>query len=510
MADSTERDQDETLETGAEPIEGGAAGTEAAEPVKLNLDVQIDSRSACERHITVKVAREDIDRYFDKEFSELMPNAQVPGFRPGRAPRKLVENRFRKDLAQKIKTELLMDSLSQLNEDHKLSAISEPDIDLDAVELPDEGPLSFEFNLEVRPEFDLPTWKGLKLEKPVRTVDDKEVDAALATILENRGRLAPHEGPAEAGDYITCNVTFKQGDEVLSTHDELMLRLLPTLSLQDGKVENFGGQMAGIQGGETRTLEAHIADDAQEERRGQVVTAEFAVLDVKRLEKAELTPELLEELGDFSLEADLRDAIRDSISRRLGYEQQRRARQQISKLLTEAASWELPPGLLQRQSRRELQRAVMELQRSGFSEEQIRAHENELRQNSRASTAQALKEHFILERIAEDQNIEADDNDYDIEMSLLAAQSRESVRRVRARLEKSGSMDVLRNQIIERKVIELIMEHAQFQEVPFEVEANDVEAVEAAICRQESEIPEAKAGGEASPTGRPEEPRPHG
>ena len=150
------------------------------------------------------------------------------------------------------------------------------------------------------------------------------------------------------------------------------------------------------------------------------------------------------------------------------YEQHRRAREQITAALTVAANWELPPAMLQRQSRRELQRAVMELQRSGFSDEEIHAHENALRQNSMASTARALKEHFILERIAEDEEIDADEEDYEAEIRLIAAQSDESPRRVRARLEKSGSMDVLRNQIIERKVIERILEHATFKEVPYE------------------------------------------
>ena len=121
---------------------------------------------------------------------------------------------------------------------------------------------------------------------------------------------------------------------------------------------------------------------------------------------------------------------------------------------------------MERQSYRELERAVLELQRSGFSEEEIHAHENLLRQNSRVLTARALKEHFILERIAEDQEIEAEEEDYDSEIRLIAAQRNESPRRVRARLEKSGSMDVLRNQIIERKVVDLILEHAQFHEVP--------------------------------------------
>ena len=135
-----------------------------------------------------------------------------------------------------------------------------------------------------------------------------------------------------------------------------------------------------------------------------------------------------------------------------------------------AANWELPPGLLQRQARRELQRAALELQRSGFSDDEIRSHENALRQNSMASTARALKEHFILERIAEEEEIDANEQDYDDEIRLIASQTKDSPRRVRARLEKSGSMDVLRNQIIERKVIKRILAHATFKEVPYKMQ----------------------------------------
>ena len=116
--------------------EPGAAGAESTE---LHLDVEIDSPSACQRHITVTVAREDIDRYLDDAFSEMMGTANVPGFRVGRAPRKLVEARFRKEVSDQIKGSLLLDSMAQVNENHDLAAISEPDIDLEAVELTHRG-----------------------------------------------------------------------------------------------------------------------------------------------------------------------------------------------------------------------------------------------------------------------------------------------------------------------------------------------------------------------------------
>jgi trigger factor len=122
----------------------------------------------------------------------------------------------------------------------------------------------------------------------------------------------------------------------------------------------------------------------------------------------------------------------------------------------------------------------MELRRSGFSEAEIRARENQLRQNSAATTAVALKEHFILERVAEEEKIDVDDRDYEEEISLIAAQSGESPRRVRAQLEKRGLMDVLRNQIIERKVLELVQSEAKFKDEPYELTITDAEAVDMA------------------------------
>ena len=114
MSDTDNRDLPEAVLNSDDVRRRGEA---KRKPQRLALEVKVDTRSTCERHVTVTIPREDIDRYFDKEFTELMPTAHVPGFRPGRAPRKLVETRFRKDIAGKVKSELLMDSLTQVNED---------------------------------------------------------------------------------------------------------------------------------------------------------------------------------------------------------------------------------------------------------------------------------------------------------------------------------------------------------------------------------------------------------
>jgi trigger factor len=103
------------------PLADDAEGEEQQE--KLNLSIKVDSPSACQRHVTVTIPREDIERYYDKAFSELMDTAAVPGFRPGRAPRKLIETRFKKDVRDQVKGSLLMDSMTQITEDENFSAI---------------------------------------------------------------------------------------------------------------------------------------------------------------------------------------------------------------------------------------------------------------------------------------------------------------------------------------------------------------------------------------------------
>jgi trigger factor len=470
---------------------GQAEGEKEAEP-KLTLEVNIESRGTCQRHIAVKVSREDIDRYFEKEYTSLMSSAQLPGFRQGHVPRRILESKLRKDVVDKVKKNLLMDSIAQVSEDEPLAAISEPDFDLKAVQLPDEGAMTYEFDIEVRPEFDMPNWKGLKIERPVREFTQADVDRTLKEILSRRGQLTPHHGPAELGDYVSTSLVFTHEGKKLSSADEELIRIRPTLSFRDGKIAKFDELMCGVCAGQTRVGEAHLSDDAPNaELRGKTVTATFEVKEVKRLEVPELTPQLIQSLG-FESEAEVRDVVRDNMTRQLEYQQRRRARDQVTAALTVAAAWELPPALLRRQSQRELSRAVMELQSAGFNDDQIRAHENDLRQNSMRSTARALKEHFILEKIAENEKTEETPEDYDREIELIARQAEESPRRVRARLEKTGRMDALRNQIIERKVIDLILQYAEFKDVPYPLEELDAEAIEFTAGGVESAIPEAK------------------
>jgi len=470
----------------------------------LDLDVAIDEVSTCQRRVRVTIPRADIDRFRDDAIGELMPQALLPGFRPGRAPRRLVSSRFKGELSDQIRSKLVTAALAQVSESGKLAPISEPEFDMAAVVVPDDGPLTFEFSIEVRPEFELPKWKGLAISRPAREIGPADVDEALGNLLRERGRYVPHSGPAKAGDLVVANLRFRDGDERLSAAEQLEIVVRPKLSFADGELAGFDRLVAAAKPGETVSATVRVSDEAAVERlRGREATLDLEIVEVKRHELPTLTPVLLEELGGFESEEALRGAIAKQLEGQLEWYRRRQVRQQVAAALTASASWELPPDLLRRQAQRELERSILELRRSGFDDDSIRRHVNELRQTVMASTARALKEHFILERIAEGEGIADAPADYDDEIRAIATQSGESPRRVRASLERRGLMDVLRNQIIERKTIDLITSHASFKDVAFGFSRPEIEAIDHAVCGVvvgEEEIPVAT---QSEPGGRP-------
>lgn len=474
------------------------AAADSPEKQPIQLQVKVESPQACLREVVVTIPESEVQRYLKEAYDELVPEAQVPGFRSGRAPRKLVEKQFKDRISEQVKGALLMDSLSQVTESENFSAIGEPDFDYNSIKIPDSGDFKYQFQIEVRPEFDTPKWKGLEISKPVEQIADEDVQAAIDRVLAKYATLEASDEPAELGDKLLITAEFKQNGKVVSEMEEELVTLEKRLSFTDAVCSDFGDLMVGVKEGESRTGKVKLADGiANEELRGQELDATFQVVEVFKRDLPKMTPSFLEELGDFESEEELKDFVRDSLSRQAEYRTQQELRRTVIQKLAGNANFDLPATLVKRQTLRELERKVLELRRSGFDEDSIRRFVNASKQNAQASTEAALREHFILEKIAEEENVDADENDYSAEIALIAQQSDMPERRVRARLEKQGQMDALRNQIIERKVIEMIVDAAKVTEEPVEKKEGDEES-EFAIyhsvlaSKEEDAIPQAK------------------
>lgn len=479
---------DATLET----VDEGAEAAVASEPdgkKKLELSVEIESTGPCQRHVKVTVPRSEVDRFLNEEFSDLVKSAAVPGFRPGKTPRRLVERRFKKDVTDQVKRNLLAQSLEQVGEDHKLEPLSDPDIDFAAIELPESGDFIYEFDIEVRPEFDLPEYKGLAIKRPMKEVTDKDVALEIDKLRRRYGEMITKEGPVALGDTIVADVRFLDGKKVLSQFDSITIQVDKDLYFRDGHIENFSAGVAGAVAGDARDLKAKLSDAIGiPELRGKVVDATVVVHEVQSAKLAEMGPAFFEQLG-VGDEGELRDLLASIIRRRIEYAQQQAATDQVMDKIVESANWDLPPELLRRMSQRTFQRKVHELEQAGFSEEEIRARVNLLRQNSQASTAKALKQQFVLQAIADKEGIKIEQEDLDAEVARVAERSGESARRVRARVEKEGLWESLAIAALERKTVERILESAQIQEVAYQEEEIESSGVDAAAFPEDEVKP---------------------
>jgi trigger factor len=454
-------------DTGATATAEADAAPEA--PAKLRQDVVITDSGPCKKHIKVTVNRDDIDTRIDEKMTDLVrkDHPMVAGFRPGKAPRKVIERRFQKEVHEQVRGEVLMASLEQIAEDHDVAPLAPPNINPAAIEIPKEGPMIYEFDVEVRPEFDLPDYKHLKLKRPIIKYTDVDVAREERRILEPLGEYVPkgENTTIEVGDSVVADMQSKLGDRVMNDVKDVRIRVDERLALKDGVSEHFGQQMKGAKVGDTRVVDIVLSDAVTDPAlRGQTVKSSLTVKEVLSLKLPELTQDVLMNFGVRTREA-LQEKVRVNLDRQLDYLQRQSIRQQVLQMIDQASKWQLPQDLLQRQARRTFNQRVLEMRSSGMTDEEIAGRQRLLERDVLQSTAMALKEQFVLHKIAEEDKLEVEEGDIDTEIEMIADRTGETPRRVRARLERDDLMETLAVQLLERKALDLILENAEYEDV---------------------------------------------
>lgn len=475
------------MTTATEPTKSDSITAPDMVAEKLPQTVEIKDIGPCKKHVKVTIEETAIRARFDEKYSDLVLKATgvVPGFRPGKAPRKIVEKRYRKEVAQDIKQELLMASLEQLAEEQAISPLSPPELDPIGLEVPETGPFIYEFDIEVRPEFDLPSYKGLSIRRPTHAVTDADVAKATRRLLEPLGKVELKTGAAALNDLITADVAISRDGKEINKLSDTRFKVEKRLALDDGVCEKFGEILSGAKVGDTRTVDIVLSQAVNNpDLKGQTVQAAFTVKEIRQVVLPELSNSVFDYYGVRSADQ-FDELVRSRLDRQLEYVARQTARTQVLEKLAKDANWDLPQDLLQRQARRTLARRVMEMRESGMPDEQIRGRSRVLEMDAMRSTAAALKEHFVLQKIAEVEKLEIEDADIEAEIDAIADRSGESYRKVRARLEKDDLIEALATELLERKALDLVLESATYEDYefnPLEDREGDVATAEATVA----------------------------
>ena len=450
---------------------------------KLSLKVDIQNVGPCRKHVRVTVPRSDIDHFSDQALEEIVQTVAVPGFRKGRVPASLAQKRFREDIASNVRQRILMQSLEQLAEENTLDPINEPNFDVESLVIPEEGDFEYEFDVEVRPDFELPKYDGMVIQRPIRDVSEVDVDNYLDRYLNQYAVYESHDGPAEPNDFVVAAVEFTKDGQPFRKISSIVLQLKPTIRFRDAELKDFDKLMAGVVAGAVKQTQVTISHEAEQvEMRGETLDAVITVGEVQRVKLPELNPAFFDRIGYADLAA-LRADILGMLERQVIYEQRQSVRKQVIDKITESATWELPELLVRKQTENALRREILEMEQAGFTTQQVMARENQLRQNAVTTTRQALKEHFVLDKIAEHEKIEVTPSDIETEIQLMAIQRGDTPRRVRSRLIKSGVIENLEAQIRERKAVDVLLKSAVYEDVAVKPSyEDDVQALSISVC----------------------------
>ncbi len=457
--------------------------------------VDVEDVGPCKKKVSIEIPEEQVKTAREEEYTNLQKDAELPGFRKGRAPRRLLEKRFGDDISERIKLKLLAEVSESALKDKELDALKDPDIDFKKIELPESGPLKFDFEIEVRPEFELPELKGIPVTKPVEDITDEQVDQELQQLRKYSGTWAPKEdGTVEEGDQVIANAAIhlharedeETKQEVETDEDDnqvnpneaadekaenIEIFVRKNGFVDEVPVENLDELLTGAKPKDKVKTTVDVPKTHYNEYyRGRKIDLEIEIHDIKYLKPAELNESFLERFGADS-EEDLKDKIRESLEARQEQQARMQMTEQIQKYLAENTSFELPTDIVADQANNQLQRQYVSLLQQGLSKEELLEKTEQLKASSEEQAREQLKTFFIMDKIAKQLDVEVTDEEVNGQIAQIAMQQGQRPERMKENLQQRGQLDQLKMQIKDDKSLSQLLEWAKVeQEKPKEKE----------------------------------------
>ncbi len=444
------------------------------EDLKKEVKAEIRDIGTLRKELQITVPEKVIADHLTHNYDELMHDAIVPGFRKGRAPRALIEKRYGADVRESLTTSIVGQSYFAVTENHKLDVLGDPlfriesdggvklvsfDEALQHLKLPPSGSLVYTCEVELRPEFTLPELKGIEVKTPEIEITSEMLERELLNQRRLRGRYEPQpEGTAERDDMLVADVTLRVGEQVVKTEENVQCGVRPA-AIDGVPVPKLDEALIGARAGETREVECTIPDDYERaDLRGQAGRFQFKIHELKRLVPMTLA-EFLERSG-FADEGEARDFLRIRMENERDQMIEAARRAQVSDYLLQQTPVELPEKLSGRQVERAVARRMVELLQGGMPPADVEARADQLRASAREEVTRDLKLSFILDKIAEQLEIQVTDEEVNTAIAALARRQNRRFDRVRDELQRDDLLGQLADGIRHDKTIERLLADA--------------------------------------------------
>ncbi len=406
--------------------------------------------------LSVNVDEAEFDKDIDAAFRKIAREVRLPGFRAGKAPRRVLEARI--GLAP-AREQALRDSiplyLAKAVREHDVDLIAQPEVEITGGT--EDGAVEFDATCEVRPEITVPGYGGLRVELPAPEATDEEVADAVQSQLRRQGELSDVDRPAASGDMVTLDIaTFRDGEEVAGLNTEDW-----SYEIGQGWVaDDFDDQLVGVSAGDELRFTTTP--------KGTAEPADF-VVNVSKVQELVL-PEVddewvAENLGEFETVDEWHAATRE----RIATLKLNQARQELVGRVTEALTGltdiEPPDALVQNDLQRRVEGTVRQLQSQGISMDQWMSATGQdadaFVAGLRAQSEQAVRVDLALRAVAAAEALEADEGDLAAEYERIAVQVRQKPNQVRRAYERNDLVPELAAQIRKSKALDWLLHHVE-------------------------------------------------
>lgn len=493
----------------------------AAEKLREAIGVEMEEVGTLRKKLTITVPREILDERLDEQYSELKREAIVPGFRRGRAPLKLIEKRFGEEVGDQLLGQLVSSAFLAATEKVEIKPLGDPSVWVNAptaaiegsrrnrektaqllritdalehMELPATGAMTFSCEVEIRPEFTLPELKGIPVRRPRLEIGDDDIEVQIDRMRARRGQFAPVEDAIRIDDLVVADVTQTIDGETVKEAKNV------TLAARGQQVDgvalpDLGDALSGKRSGATVRVAATIGDEHSNlGYRGKTSEFVFVIHDVKRLELPEVDAAFLESIGVDS-QAELREQVRIALEGQLDSVIQRGMRGQIGEYLLEKTELDVPAGVSQRQTERHVARRMIDMYREGVPEDEIRKRVDKLRTQAGVDAVTELKLFFIMEKIADEMELDVADDEMNGAIARIAAEHGKRFDRVRDDLAKGDGLTALYLRMRDDKILDELLKTAVITEIegPKKRSAPGKETKEAKDTKETESVPKGGA-----------------
>ena len=434
------------------------------------MKVEVEEQPGSVSSLQIELPPEEVSKEWDAIANSFVRFAKIPGYRPGKAPRSVIEKRFRKEIHDELTKKLVSKSYYDAIEQKQLRVVSLTN--LEDVQFGEDKSMRFRATVVTAPEFELPKYKNIPVQLPSIKIAEEDVDLALERLREQSADFI--DVPERGLQMVDFAVIDFEG----AIEGRPIREIVPNASknVHGGKkfwlhlapenfLPRFCEQIIGMKRGETRSVQVEFpAEFPVTELAGKMADYAVTLNEIKQKVLPSIDDAFAARLVPGKTVADLRQMIGHDLEHEKEHEVERAKESQIFKFLQEHTAFDLPPPLLKNETRRALNELVHRNRERGVPDDMLKGKEKELVEGAGSLAAHRLKTNFILSRIAEREKIEVSREEIDARIREEAARYDISVDKMRKELQEHDGLNNLAEQLLLGKTLDFLKANVSIEE----------------------------------------------